>query len=200
MAVIAAISNFGIIQNLIVPGNAANTAANLVDSASRVRLAAVGLMLVAMLDIVVAWGLYVVLRKVNPSLSLLGAWFRLAYAAIFAVVINSLFAALRAAPMDPQQSLFLVESFDTGWRIALVFFGLHLVIIGVLLWRLGIFARILTVLLVIAGAGYLVDGLGSLLSPVYSLELGMFTFVGEVVFILWLLIRGGKKSKDAPAT
>jgi hypothetical protein len=193
MAVIAAVSNFGVIQNLTVPGDPSATATNLVDSATRFRLGAVGLILVAALDVVVAWGLYVALRSVNPSVSLFGAWFRLAYAAIFAAVINNLFGALRAAPLDPARALFLIESFNQGWQIGMVLFGVHLGIVGALLWhRPGVFSRIVAVLLIIAGAGYLVDGLGTLLSPAYALELGMYTFAGEVVFILWLLIRGGR--------
>lgn len=193
MAVVAAFSNFGVIQSLTVSGDPGATAMNLIDSAARFRLGAVGLLIVAALDVVVAWGLYVALRSVNPSLSLLGAWFRVAYAAIFAVVINNLFSALRAAPVDPNQTFFLIESFNDGWQIGLVFFGLHLGIVGTLLWRrTGVFARIVAVLVIISGAGYLVDGLGTVLNSAYSLELGRFTFVGEVVLIFWLLIRGGK--------
>jgi hypothetical protein len=51
--------------------------------------------------------------------------------------------------------------------------------------------------MVIAGAGYVVDALGTLLSSGYSLELSRFTFVGEVVFIFWLLIRGGRGERAA---
>ena len=198
MAVVAAISNFGVIQNLIVPGDPGHTAANLVQSASRFRLGAAGLLIVAALDVVVAWGLYAALRSVNPGVSLLGAWFRLAYAAIFAVVINNLFSALRAAPVDPNQTFFLLERFTDGWQVGLVFFGLHLGIVDALLWgRSELFARIVAVLVIISAAGYLVDGLGTVLSPEYSLELGRFTFVGEVVLIFWLLIRGGKPKRTS---
>ena len=199
MAVIAALANFGVIENLTVAGDPGATASNLIESAVSFRLAAVGLIVVAILDVVVAWGLYLVLRDVNPSLSLLGAWFRVVYAAIFAAVINNLFGALRAAPADPAETMFLLESFGHGWNIGQVVFGLHLGIVGVLVWRPGIFSRVLTVLLIIAGVGYLADGLGTLLSPTYALGLSRFTFVGEVVFILWLLIRGGKH-KDSSVT
>jgi hypothetical protein len=192
MAVIAAVSNFGVIQGLTVAGDPGATAANLIDSATRFRLGAVGLILVAALDVVVAWGLYVVLRGVNASLSLFGAWFRLAYAAIFVVAINSLFSALRAAPVDPAQALFHIESFNRGWQNGMIFFGLHLGIVGALLWRPGVFSRIVAALLIIAGAGYLADGLGTAISSTYALQLGRFTFLGELVFIFWLLIRGGK--------
>jgi Domain of unknown function (DUF4386) len=192
MAVIAALSNFGVINSLTVPGDAGATARNLVNSAVLFRLGAVGLIVVAVLDVVVAWALYVVLRTVNPSLSLLGAWFRLAYAAIFAAAISSLFSALRAAPVEPTETLFLLKTFDQGWHIGLVAFGLHLGVVGLLVWRPGFFSRLVSVLLAVAAVGYIVDSLGTLLSPTYSLGLSAFTFVGEVVFIFWLLILGGK--------
>jgi hypothetical protein len=192
MAVIAAISNFGIINTQIVPGDPGATAANLVSSEVLFRLGAVGLIGVAILDVVVAWGLYIVLRSVNPSLSLLGGWLRLVYAAILAMAVNSLFDALRSAPMDPAQSEFFLESFDYGWQIGLLVFGVHLVVVGLLAWQSGFIHWLFGVLLIISGLGYLVDGLGTLLIPNYSLGLSTFTFIGEVAFIFWLLIRGRK--------
>ena len=192
MAVIAGISNFGVINDLVVPGDPGTTAANLVNSAVLFRFGAVGLVVVAILDVVVAWGLYIVLRSVNPSLSLLGGWLRLVYAAILAVAINDLINALRAAPIDPAQAEFFLESFDFGWQIGLVVFGVHLGVIGVLAWGSGFIYWPFGVLLIISGLGYLVDGFGTLLSPNYSLGLSTFTFIGEVAFIFWLLIRGRK--------
>ena len=193
MAVIAGLSNFAVIGNLTVTGDAEASAANLISSAVLFRLGALGLLIVTILDVLVAWGLYVVFRPVNPSISLLSAWLRVVFAAIFAVAINNLFGAVRAAPSDPAQTLFLLETFDRGWQAGLIFFGLHLGLVGVLIWRYGSLSWIFGVLLIIAGAGYVVDALGTLLSPVYSLELSRFTFVGELVFIFWLLIRGGKR-------
>ena len=192
MALIAALSNFGVINALRVPGDAGATARNLVNSAALFRLGAVGLIVVAILDVLIAWALYVVLRTVNPSLSLLGAWFRLVYAAIFAVAVTSLFGALHAAAAEPAETMFLLETFDQGWHIGLIVFGLHLGVVGVLVWRPGFFSRLVSVLLVVAAVGYIADSLGTLLSPTYSLGLSTFTFVGEVVFIFWLLILGRK--------
>lgn len=53
---------------------------------------------------------------------------------------------------------------------------------------------VIALLLIVAGTGYMVDSLGTLLSPSYGLEVSIFTFVGEVIFIFWLLIRGGRIS------
>lgn len=191
-AVVAALANFGVIANLAVPGDPAATAANLAESAELLRLAAAGLIVVAILDVVVAWGLYVVLRSVNPSLSLLGGWLRLAYAAILAVAVNSLYDALRAGTMDPALTVFFLESFDTLWQVGLVIFGVHLIVVGLLAWKSGFIHWLFGGLLILAGLGYTVDGFGTLLSPNYALGLAMFTFIGEVAFIFWLLIRGRK--------
>jgi hypothetical protein len=192
MAVIAGLSNFGVINNLTIPGDPGATAANLVNSAALFRLGAIGLVVVAILDVIVAWGLYIVLRSVNPSLSLLGAWFRVAYAAIFMMVINSLFSALRAAPVEPAQSAFFLETYRYGWQMGLILFGIHLGVVGFLVWRSPYISWIFGVLLVVSGVGYAVDGFGTLLDPTYSFALSTFTFVGEVAFIFWLLIRGSR--------
>jgi len=192
MAVIAGVSNFGVIDNLTVPGDPGTTAANLVNSAALFRLGAVGLVVVAILDVAVAWGLYIVLRSVSPSLSLLGAWFRIGYAAIFVMAINNLFSALRAAPVDPAQSAFFLETFQYGWQTGLIIFGIHLGVIGFLVWRSTYISWIFGVLLVVSSVGYMVDGFWTLLDPTYSLALSTFTCVGEVAFIFWLLIRGSR--------
>lgn len=197
MAVIAAYANFAVIMNLEVPGDPSTTAANLVESAGQVRLAAAGFIIVAILDVIVAWGLYIVLRSVNPSLSLLGGWLRLAYAAILAVAINILLNALHAGPMDPALAGFFLESFDSLWQIGLIIFGLHLCVVGYLAWQAEFMHWLFGLLLIIAGLGYIVDGFGTVLIPDYSFELAMFTFIGEVALIFWLLIRG-RKLPDMP--
>jgi hypothetical protein len=43
-------------------------------------------------------------------------------------------------------------------------------------------------LVVIAGAGYLADFLGGQLSTRYAIEVATFTFVGDVVLMVWLLV------------
>jgi hypothetical protein len=43
-------------------------------------------------------------------------------------------------------------------------------------------------LALIASAGYIIDSLGAFWG--YSWQIGMLTFIGELVFMLWLLIKG----------
>ena len=80
MAVLAAFSNFYVLQNIVVPGDAAKTAANIIASAGLFRIAICCFLIVAVLDVVVAWALYLLLKPANRDLSLLAAWFRVVYA------------------------------------------------------------------------------------------------------------------------
>jgi hypothetical protein len=190
MAIIAGVATFGVINTMNVPGDPGATAANLVGSASAARLSGAGLVIVAILDIIVAWALYIVLRAVSPGLSLLAAWFRLAYAAVFAAAIGSVFNALQAALSDPALAASFLEGYNQAWQIALIVFGVHLGLVGYLVWKADFAHWLFGALLILAGAGYFVDGLGTLISPSYALGMSAFTFIGEVVFMGWLLIRG----------
>lgn len=198
MTIIAGVANFAIIQNMVIPGDAEATAANLMSSAGLFRLGAVALAVVAVLDVLVAWGLYEVLKQVNAGISLVGAWLRVAYAAIFALSITSIFAAIRAAPTDAASALRLAEQFNDGWMIGQIFFGVHLAVVGYLALRSKFIHWLFGALLVIAGAGYFADGVIALVNPESTLQLAMFTFFGEVLFIFWLLIRGPRLRTAAP--
>lgn len=45
-------------------------------------------------------------------------------------------------------------------------------------------------LVALAAVGYLVDTFGKLLLPGYDLTIAQFTFVGEVLLLIWLLWKG----------
>ena len=57
-------------------------------------MGAVFFLVVAILDVIAAWALYILLAPVNQGFSLLAAWFRVVYAAIYATTIIQLFNAL----------------------------------------------------------------------------------------------------------
>lgn len=73
----------------------------------------------------------------------------------------------------------------------MVFFGLHLVLVGYLTYRSGFMPRLLGVLVVIAGLGYLSDSIGQILFQSYTTDIGLFTFPGELLLAIWLLVRAG---------
>lgn len=81
-----------------------------------------------------------------------------------------------------------IQRFEDFWSLALGLFGVHLLLIGWLAFTSGFVPPFIGVLVVIAGAGYLADCLGGLLSTRYAIEVASFTFAGELVLMVWLLV------------
>lgn len=212
MALLAPFALFGVLQNLVVPTDAAATVENIIASEGLFRIGIAAFLIVIMLDVVVAWSLYVLLRPVNRTLALLTAWLRLAFAAVFAsALVNlldvaQLLGSAELSTLQPEQLqaqvMSSIASFDNGWVvIAHAIFGLHLLGLGYLLFRSAHFPRFLGVLVIIAGGGYLADSFGTILIPDYALTIGAFTFVGEALLIFWLFwraIKGFAPESESP--
>ena len=188
-------------QRVFVPTDAAATTANILANEMQFRLAILSFLFVIVLDVIVAWGLYVFFKPLHRSFSLLAAWFRLLYTAVFAVAILDLANALRivlSANLLPgaemgtlqTQAWLALQSFNDAWDFALVIFGLHLIVIGYLVLRASYMPKILGILVVICGLGYLFDSVTALLLPNFGVTVSMITFVGEVLLALWLVIKG----------
>jgi hypothetical protein len=203
MVILAPFGNFYAIQRLVVLQDAAKTASNIIASQNLFRIGICCLLINAILDVVVAWALYIVLKPVNKSLSLLGAWFRIVYATILVVALNNLLNVIQLLNGADYQKAFetdqvnaqvmlSINAFNAGWNLGMVIFGLHLLIIGYLAFISRYIPKFLGILIIIAGLGYLIDSIGKILLPNYNLTISMVTFIGEVLLIFWLLIKGRK--------
>lgn len=218
ISILALFATFFARERLTEPGDAAATVSNIADSEALFRGGIVALMAVVVADAVVAWALYIFFRRVNRDVSLLTAWFRLLYTAMSGIALLNLAivvllvggadtaTALGAGPRDAQAMLFL-DAYEYGWAIALVCFGVHLVLLGFLVLRSDYAPSIIGVLLVLAGLGYLVDSLARFLllnyedySDFFFLLVAVPAIAGELSFTAWLLLRGGKEpGHHAPA-
>ena len=116
------------------------------------------------LDIVVAAALLRLFEPVDRSVSIMAAWFRVAYAAVYLVAIIQLVIALGLLD-DAPLALRAINAYDTIWHVGLILFGVHLLLIGYLAYRSGFMPKIFGILLVVAGLGYLVDGFVLVLVP-----------------------------------
>lgn len=200
MAILAPIAQFGVLQGLIVDGDAQKTAHNIAASQGSFVFAVGAFLLVAVLDVVVALALYVVFAPVNSPLSALAAGLRIVYAAMFAFALMNLVSVASTpggAESDPVGVLASVNAFQSGWDTALAIFGLHLLVLGIVVVQAGVGRRIIGILVIVSAIGYLVDGFGRILLPDYSLTVATFTFIGEVVLMVWLLWKG---FRGVPAT
>ena len=82
-----------------------------------------------------------------------------------------------------------------GYGISLLFFGFCCVLFGYLIHKSGYLPRIIGVLLVIGGLGYVVFSLAQMLAPAFAARL-LFpwiilpAFFAELGLCLWLIVKG----------
>jgi Domain of unknown function (DUF4386) len=217
MAILAFFANFFVLETLVIPEDAAKTVSNIVENQMLFRLGIAGFFVVLICDVLVAWALYVFLKPVNQSLSLLAAIFRLVYTAIFGVVLLQLSNALQwlqgAAHLSTMrveqlqaQVMMSLESFNYGWQIGLVFFGCHLLVLGYVVMKSSYVPKVLGVLLLVAGFAYTLDGFAHFLLPTYAnyetlflLMVAMPGILGELSLCFWLLFKGVRVQQDTRA-
>ncbi len=209
LLLIAALAAFGILmalERLVTPDDPARTAESILDSEGVFRAGIGSLYVLVVLDVVVAWALFRYFRPVDAALSRLAAWLRLAYSGVFMVAIGQLTGVPRLLEgahlaVDQQiQALQHIAAFYDVWDAALVLFGCHLLVIGLLAWRSGTVPRLVGVLLAVAGAGYLSDSLGSVLFAGYPGDIATYTFAGELLLAVWLVVRGRRMPRSEPAS
>jgi hypothetical protein len=204
IAIAAPFSFFYVRATIIVPGDATATASNIMASEWLFRLGIVSDSVVFLSEIVLVVLLYVLLKPVSKTFSLVAAFARLAMTVMQGInLLNYFFVLLLLSGagyltvFEPEQLHALALLFLNAYEyVALIwgtFFGLHTFVLGYLVYKSGYFPRILGVLLVFASIGYLTDSFGNFLLPQYEeifASIVVVLAVGELLFTLWLLIRG----------
>ena len=165
------------------------------------RLGIVSALLVQIVNILVVLALYQLLKPVNKNMAVLMVIFLLLGVPIamlnelnqFAVLLLSSGAdylrVFTPGQLHALMSLFLNLHSD-GITIAGLFWGLWLLPMGYLVFKSGFLPRILGILLMIGCAGYLIQSFAALLLPNLDVNIALVTFWGEVLFPLWLVIKG----------
>ena len=191
---------------LVVPGNGLQTLQNITSHRELFALLITGYTITFIGDLLAAWALYILLKPVNGFLSLLTALFRVVFAVIAIVSLLNLVNAFRMAttpdyatlftPVQLQAQIMLsLSAFRYGFHFGLIFFGIYLWLLGYLVWRSKYIPWILGLLLIITGSGYFATSIQPYLFPSIRLSFAIYTFYGELIFMLWLLIRGWKISE-----
>lgn len=213
MTIGAGFAEFGVRRVLVVPGDASATAAKILGSEQLFRLGFIGYLVAFVCDVPVSVLLYVLLRSVSKPLALIAASFRLVYAAVVGASLLNYLGALfilsgtgymTAFETAQQHALaaFSLSMFDHGFSLALVFFGFHLLLLGILLFESSYFPRIIGVLVAFAGIAYLADNLSHFLFPAFNAKVApLLALLGslEVVLALWLLLKGVRNNSAVQA-
>ena len=191
----------------MVMGDATATANKIRASESLFRVGIVAELISATIFIFMGLAFYDLLKGINKRHALLMLTFVLISVPItyvnelnrVAALILSNGAHLSTA-MDQRQLDVLVMAFfhlhGDGLLLAQIFWGLWLFPFGVLVYRSGFLPRILGVLLIPAGLGYVAASLTSLLLPTYGEIVfhvaAVLGLLGEGSTMFWLLIKGAK--------
>jgi hypothetical protein len=198
--VLGIFSELYIHQDLIVPGDAATTANNIMASESLLRLGFVSDLIRQIVLILLPLVLYKILKPVNRNIAVLMVVFALVTVPI--AMINLLFQFAALLPLSSADYLtafdadqlyaevmFFLDLNELGTFVA-QFLGFWVSHLGFLVFKSGFLPRILGIMLIITGLGYLIDSITFFLLPNFDVSISLFTFWGEALFALWLLIMG----------
>jgi hypothetical protein len=198
-------------DHLIVHGNAAATATNIAAHEMLFRLGIAGQLIGHAAFIFVALALYKLFEGVNrwhASIMVILIVVSIPIAFVNELNLLAALALVRAADFlsiveKPQRDAFamlFINLHGRGLVVAELFWGLWLFPLASLVYRSRFLPRFLGVWLALAGAGWVILSLVSLLLPGYQDKVYMYTqpaVIGEIVFMFWLLIMGAKPPVSA---
>ena len=186
---------------MLVPGDAAATVKNIAASETLFRLSLVSDLIRQVLLIALPLVLYQLLKPVNKTFAALMVIFALVGVSIsmlnelnhFAVLLLSSGAGyLTAFKADQLNALvmFFLELRKYGTYIPQIL-SFWVLLLGYLVFKSGFLPRILGILLMFGGLCYTAAAVLFFLFPNFdTVILGLFAFIGEALFYLWLLIKG----------
>lgn len=205
-AILGIFSLLYVSSRLIVPGDVAATTRNIMESESLFRLGLVSNILVPTVGILYVLFLYKLLKPVSKDIAVLMVV--LALLGVPMAVFNEFtqlgvlqllsgadyLTVFTTAQLQALAYLFL-RLHSYGMSLTYIFSGLWLFPLGYLIFRSGFFPKILGVLLIIGGFGYLIDVFAEFLFSGSNLSIGLITGLSEIFFLLWLMIKGVNAEK-----
>ena len=194
-------AEFHLWPKLMIPGNVEQTVANVAGHPGALLGVFFAFFINFIEDIVIAWALYFLLAPINKAVSLLASLFQLVYASICFTGLFNLLPVYRALTSGEygsaagtsvlhEQVYLLLRWFRYDYSMALVLFGIHLVLVGALIVRSRYIPLWLGLVLVADGLGWIIGMLQPYLYPHVALDWLQVTALGELIFMLWLLIAG----------
>jgi hypothetical protein len=189
-------------SKIIVSADATATAKNINAFDWLFRLGFAVYLVEAVCDIALTLILYVLLRPVRKDLALLAAFFGLVSTALFGVAELFYFAAslilggagyLKTFSPDQLNTLALLslKLYAYGGGIFMVFYGVAAVLRGYLIYRSGYLPKVLGMLLVLAGLGFVARNFALVLAPAYASDGFLLPmFLAAVSLTAWLLMKG----------
>ena len=207
---IVVFANYALYSPLVVPGNAAETARNIVAHETQLRITATCFLTYSASVVVLLTALYVILKPVNRGLALVGALFRLVFALLWLLTTLNLLSALRllggasylqAFEADRLQALArlnLAATFD-AYYVGLPFFGLAATICSCLWFKSNYIPKELAAFGVISSAWCVICAFVFIIFPHFNKIVNDYWFdspmaLFEIALSFWLLFKGLRPS------
>ena len=185
---------------LVVNGDAAATAANILAHPGLLQLGFAVYLIEMACQVAITALFYNLLKPAGRNVSLVAAFLgltgcviktfsRLFFIAPLFILGGAHYLSVFSAEQLQALALLFLKVNDRGAGIALVFFGFYAILTGYLIIKSTFLPRILGVLSVVGGLGWLTflyPPLGSRLFPF----LAIFAILGAASLILWLLVKG----------
>lgn len=200
-AILGIFSLLYVSSRLIVPGDVAATVHNIMASESLFRLGIVSNILVPIVGIFYVLVLYKLLKPVSRDIAVLmvvlallgvpiGVFNELTQLGVLQLLSGADYLTVFTAAQLQALAYLFVRLHSYGISLTFIFSGLWLFPLAYLVFKSGFLPKILGVLLLIGGLGYLIDVFAGFLFPGSNLSIGQLTGLSEIFFLLWLLIRG----------
>lgn len=204
-------ANFFVLEKLIVKGNAIETYDSFSKNINQLRVAIPAFIIMVISDLIVTWVLYTLFKSTNESLSKLTAWFRLINVTIFGIALfhlletyslisNAEYSIAYGKKILAIETYRTLQAFNYTWLLGLIFFGMHLILLSVLIKYSRKTTRYISIFLLIAGIGYVVDSMlhffykdYTSLEHISALIVVLPGIIGELALTFWLLLKAEKK-------
>ena len=190
MAIVGGAAYGFVHATLHIAGDPNATAEATAGKLDLVTLAASAWLLVALLDVIVSIGVYLLYQQTYHWLAATSGGLRAVYAAILVVATLALFDSSLNGKASKVYLAF--EQFEFIWSIALMVFGVHLCSLGYLVNKSANAPSVVGWLLIGAGISYLLSKGGGLAGfDLTEIEpiLAALMIVGELGFAVWLITK-----------
>ena len=195
----AIFAEFYVFEKLIVYDDAAKTAQNLLENPKLFLSGIYAMLFTFIMDVVLAWTMYIFVKPVNESLALLGAWLRVVYAGLAIVALFNFIYAYQLVNLPHfretfknEHVLLLVNARQFAMNIAFIVFGVYMILGGILMYKASYIPKVMGIMIMLAGATYIIISLKPYFFKEYDLSWMMVFYVGELAFGIWLLVRGSR--------
>jgi len=203
---IVVFANYVLLSPLIVPGNAAETARNIVAHQLQFRVTVTCFLIYSASVVVLLTALYVILKPVNQGLALVGALFRLVFALLWLLSTLNMLGALRllgsasylqvfeSDRLEALARLNVAANFD-DYYVGLPFFGLAATVCAWLWLKSNYIPKGLAMFGVISSAWCVICAFVFLIFPHFNKVVNDYWFdspmaIFEMVVSFWLLFKG----------